>query len=122
MNVARFREHSMRARKKLLRSCSNPRPDSCLGKKGRYLQALHAADYGNYTALIQLIGQAVEMGLDFYLDACAAVPDEQYQPLADLALTHGYDINYLGLLARQGKLEGIWRGKLPGAAILNRVA
>jgi Fic family protein len=73
--------------------------------KGRYLQALHAADYGNYTALIQLIGQAVEMGLDFYLDACAAVPDEHYQPLADLALAHGYDINYLGLLARQGKLE-----------------
>lgn len=73
--------------------------------KGRYLQALHAADHGNYTALIQLIGQAVEMGLDFYLDACAAVPDEQYRPLADLALAHGYDINYLGLLARQGKLE-----------------
>lgn len=73
--------------------------------KGRYLQALHAADYGNYTALVQLIGQAVEMGLDFYLDACTAVPEEQYQLLADLALTHGYDMNYLGLLARQGKLE-----------------
>jgi Fic family protein len=73
--------------------------------KGRYLQALHAADHGNYTALIQLIGQAVEMGLDFYLEACAAVPDEHYQLLTDLALTHGYDINYLGLLARQGKLE-----------------
>lgn len=73
--------------------------------KGRYLQALHAADYGNYTSLVQLVGQAVEMGLDFYLDACAALPEAQYQPLADLALAHGYDSNYLGLLARQGKLE-----------------
>ena len=52
-----------------------------------------------------LIGQAVEAGLDFYLDACAAVPDEQYQPLTTLALHYGYDANYLGLLARQGKLE-----------------
>lgn len=73
--------------------------------KGRYLQALHAADYGNYTSLVHLIGQAVEMGLDFYLDSCAAVPQEEYQLLADLALAHGYDANYLGLLARQGKLE-----------------
>lgn len=73
--------------------------------KLRYLQALQAADRGVYQPIINLIGQAVEAGLDFYLDACAAVPDEQYQLLADLALQHGYDGNYLGLLARQGKLE-----------------
>lgn len=73
--------------------------------KLRYLQALQAADRGVYQPIINLIGQAVETGLDFYLDACAAVPDEQYQPLADLALQYGYDGNYLGLLARQGKLE-----------------
>ena len=73
--------------------------------KLRYLQALQAADSGVYHPIINLIGQAVEAGLDFYLDACAAVPDEQYQPLAELALQHGYDGNYLGLLARSGKLE-----------------
>ncbi len=73
--------------------------------KLRYLQALQAADSGVYQQIINLIGQAVEAGLDFYLDACAAVPDEQYQPLAELALQHGYDVNYLGLLARSGKLE-----------------
>ncbi|MBV9231010.1 MAG: Fic family protein [Chloroflexi bacterium] len=73
--------------------------------KLRYLQALQAADRGVYQPIINLIGQAVEAGLDFYLDACAAVPDEQYQLLTDLALQHGYDGNYLGLLARQGKLE-----------------
>ena len=73
--------------------------------KLRYLEALHAADEGSYRPIVNLIGQAVEMGLDFYLEACAAVPDEQYQPLAELALQHGYDGNYLGLLARSGKLE-----------------
>lgn len=73
--------------------------------KLRYLEALHAADEGAYRPIVNLIGQAVEMGLDFYLDACAAVPDAQYRPLAELALQHGYDVNYLGLLARSGKLE-----------------
>lgn len=73
--------------------------------KGRYLQALQAADFGHYLLLVNLIGQAVEVGLDFYLDAFTATPDEQYQPLTTLALKHGYDGNYLGLLARQGKLE-----------------
>jgi Fic family protein len=73
--------------------------------KGRYLQALQEADFGRYTSIVNLIGQAVEAGLDFYLDACAATPDEQYQPLTELALQYGYDVNYLGLLARQGKLE-----------------
>jgi len=73
--------------------------------KGRYLQTLQAADFGEYTPIVNLIGQAVEAGLDFYLDACVACPDEQYVPLSELALEYGYDTNYLGLLARQGKLE-----------------
>lgn len=73
--------------------------------KLRYLQALQAADAGEYRPLVNLIGQAVEAGLDFYLESCAAVPDERFQSLSDLALQHGYDGNYLGLLARSGKLE-----------------
>lgn len=80
--------------------------------KGRYLQALQAADYGQYASIVNLIGQAVEEGLNYYLDACAATPDEQYQPLSQLALKYGYDVNYLGLLARQGKLEARkWKGR-----------
>jgi fido (protein-threonine AMPylation protein) len=78
--------------------------------KGRYLAALGAADAGSYSPIINLIGQAVEAGLDFYLDACHARPDEHYQPLAILAKTSGHDPNYLGLLARQGKLEAMKRG------------
>jgi Fic family protein len=78
--------------------------------KGRYLAALGAADKGEHTPIINLIGQAVEAGLDFYLDACNARPDEHYQQLAILAKATGHDPNYLGLLARQGKLEAVKRG------------
>jgi fido (protein-threonine AMPylation protein) len=78
--------------------------------KGRYLAALGAADHSTYSPIINLVGQAVEAGLDFYLDACAARPDEQYQQLSTLARVTGNDPNYLGLLARQGKLEAVKRG------------
>jgi fido (protein-threonine AMPylation protein) len=78
--------------------------------KGRYLAALGAADKGEHTPIINLVGQAVEAGLDFYLAACTARPDEHYQQLAILAKTTGHDPNYLGLLARQGKLEATKRG------------
>lgn len=78
--------------------------------KGRYLAALGSADHGEYTPLIILIGQAVEAGLDFYLDACNARPDEHYLQLSVLAKEMNRDPNYLGLLARQGKLEAVKRG------------
>ena len=76
----------------------------------RYRSALGSADRGRYNALVNVIGLAVEAGLDFYLDACRAHPEEQYQPLPDLAKAMGRDANYLGLLARQGKLEARKRG------------
>ena len=78
--------------------------------KGRYLAALGSGDHGEYTPILNLVGQAVEAGLDFYLDACNARPDEHYQQLALLAQVAGHDPNYLGLLARQGKLEAVKRG------------
>ncbi len=65
---------------------------------------------GKYTLLVNLIGHAVEAGLDFYLEACVGVPDEYYQPLPDLARSRGCDPNYLGLLVRQAKLEARKRG------------
>lgn len=76
----------------------------------RYRSALSAADHGRYNPIVNLIGQAVEAGLDFYLDACASTPDEHYLPLPELARAAGRDPNYLGLLVRQGKLEAIKRG------------
>src|SRR5437588_3107817 len=48
----------------------------------RYIHGLNLANTGNYGPLINLIGQAVEAGLDLYLEACALVPD--YSPLREL--------------------------------------
>ncbi len=76
----------------------------------RYRSALGAADRGNFTPLVNVVGQAAEAGLDFYLEACNARPDELYQPLSHLARATGRDPNYLGLLVRQGKLEAVKRG------------
>jgi hypothetical protein len=76
----------------------------------RYIQALDTANTGNYRPLANLIGQAVEAGLDLYLEACAALPDESYQPLSALAQPSGYSVDYLGWLVRQGRIEAIKRG------------
>ncbi|HKF37725.1 MAG TPA: Fic family protein, partial [Ktedonobacteraceae bacterium] len=75
----------------------------------RHRSALRAADQGKYNPIVNLIGQAVEAGLDFYLEACNVPPDESYQPLPELARATGRDPNYLGFLVRQGKLEAIKR-------------
>ena len=76
----------------------------------RYIEALDTANTGNYRPLANLIGQAVEAGLDLYLEACAARPDDSYQPLSELARSSGYSVDYLGWLIRQGRLEAVKRG------------
>src|SRR6266567_1605913 len=68
----------------------------------RYIQALDTSNTGNYSPLANLIGQAVEAGLDLYLEACAALPSENYRPLSALAKQAGYSTDYLGWLVRQG--------------------
>jgi hypothetical protein len=52
----------------------------------------------------------VEEGLDLYLQACAALPEEDYQPLAALAKETGYSVDYLGWLVRQGRVA-VKRGR-----------
>lgn len=74
----------------------------------RYIHALNTANTGNYTPLINMIGQAVEAGLDLYLEACAVVPE--YQTLAELAGTGGYSLEYLSWLARRGRIDAVKRG------------
>jgi Fic family protein len=76
----------------------------------RYITALDTGNTGNYTPLANLIGQAVEAGLDLYLEACAALPSDDYRPLAELAATSVYSVNHLGWLVRQGRLDAIKRG------------
>lgn len=75
-----------------------------------YLQALATADTGAFTPLANLIGRAIEAGLDLYLEACAAVPEEEYLLLAELAEMTGYASTHLGWLIRQGRLAAVKRG------------
>ncbi|PDV97309.1 Fic family protein [Candidatus Chloroploca asiatica] len=75
-----------------------------------YLAALAQADRGRCGPLLNLVGRAVESGLDLYLEACDATPDETWLPLSTLAATSPYSAEYLALLIRKGRLEGSKRG------------
>lgn len=76
-----------------------------------YLEALSQADRGRYGPLLNLIGRAVEIGLDLYLEACdTARPQEDQLPLRDLAADTALSAEYLALLIRKGRLEGSKRG------------
>jgi Fic family protein len=78
----------------------------------RYIQGLNAANTGNYGTLINMIGQAVEAGLDLYLEACGGgTATSEYQLLAELDGTCGYKLEYLSWLARQGHLDAVKRGR-----------
>lgn len=74
----------------------------------RYIHGLMTANTGQYGSLLNLIAQAVEAGLDLYLEACSVVPD--YQLLRELVELSGYPLEYLSWLARQGRLEAVKRG------------
>jgi Fic family protein len=75
-----------------------------------YLEALAQADRGRYRSLLTILGRAVESGLDLYLDACAATPEEAWLTLADLATGTAHSAAYLALLIRKGRLAGSKRG------------
>ena len=75
----------------------------------RYIHALDTANTGNYNPLANLIGQATEAGLDLYLEACAALPSDSYRLLSTLAQSSDYSVEYLGWLARQGRIDAVKR-------------
>lgn len=76
----------------------------------RYLQALQAAHMGDYVPLIDLIGLAVEAALDLYLETCVE-SSAHLLLLHDLACEFSIDVDYLGKLARRGKIEATKRGQ-----------
>lgn len=88
-------------------------PPALLLKEWRlgYLEALAQADQGRYNPLINLIGRAVEIGLDMYLDACTATPDDEWKPLSALAQDSAHSAEYLALLIRKGRMAGTKRGR-----------
>lgn len=82
--------------------------------RGAYLRGMQQADTGRYSPLVNLIGRAVEGGLDLYLEVCASSSSTthagEYRPLFELAKEGGYSVNYLGLLARKGQIDAVKRG------------
>lgn len=76
-----------------------------------YIEALAQADRGNYRPLLNLIGRAVEQGLDLYLKACQVDSDDEWVGLGDLVAESGKSAEYLALLIRKGKLPGVKRGR-----------
>jgi len=75
-----------------------------------YLEGLAQADRGRYGPLLNLLGRAVESGLDLYLDACEATPEDEWKLLVELAGATPHSAEYLALLIRKGRLEGTKRG------------
>ncbi|HEU5373953.1 MAG TPA: Fic family protein [Ktedonobacteraceae bacterium] len=75
----------------------------------RYFQALQQASAGDYQAIIDLAGQAVELSLDRYLQACQEATTHQLS-LKELAPIFETTTDYLGQLARSGKFAAQKRG------------
>lgn len=80
------------------------------GWRPAYIRALEQAHHGQYTPLVNIVGRAVEAGLDMFLEACAAVPEEMQQPLRDVAAACALAADYLGWLLRAGRIAGQKRG------------
>ncbi|NTW97070.1 MAG: Fic family protein [Oscillochloris sp.] len=80
------------------------------GWRLRYIQALEQAHHGRYSPLVNVVGRAVEAGLDLYLEACDALPEELRRPLREVAEERGIDAGYLGWLLRAGRVAGAKRG------------
>jgi cell filamentation protein, protein adenylyltransferase len=75
----------------------------------RYIKALQEASAGDYQAIIDLIGQAVELSLDRYLQACQEATTHLLS-MKDLAPLFETTVDYLGQLARAGKFAAQKRG------------
>ena len=80
------------------------------GWRATYIRALEQAHHGQYNPLVNVIGRAVEGGLDLFLDACAAVPQELQRPLREVAEACAIDADYLSWLLRAGRVAGSKHG------------
>jgi len=70
----------------------------------RYIRALEQAHQGQYSPLVNIIGRAIEAGLDMFLEACAAIPEVLQRPLREIAEACAWDADYLGWLLRQRRI------------------
>jgi len=82
----------------------------------QYYQVLAQADVRKNDPLINFVGRAVDHSLALYLEACAPKPrralaNDQWILLSKAAEGTTYSQEYLSLLARQGRIEAIKRGR-----------
>ena len=78
----------------------------------RYYSALDAAHRGNLAPFVELVARSVERSLDLYLEVLEKPSEEtDLIPLSEAAKTTPYSQEYLGLLARKGRLEALKRGR-----------
>lgn len=84
--------------------------------RGAYYGALGEADAGRPRKLANLVGQAVVRSLTAYLEAveasAPATVDRTWITLREAAVGTPYSAEYLGLLARLGRLEAKKRGRV----------
>lgn len=82
----------------------------------QYYQVLMQADAGKSDPLVNFVGRAVDHSLTLYLEASAPKakrpsPNEYWIPLSQAVEGTTYTQEYLSLLARQGRIEAIKRGR-----------
>jgi len=71
-----------------------------------YIRALEAAHFGDYRALVTLVGQAVDAGLSLWLDACERAPEDYKLVAREVAGATAMDAAYLGWLLRNQRVDG----------------
>jgi Fic family protein len=80
--------------------------------KPQYLRALREMDVsGNFKPFLIYISRCVEQTLDLYLMPEKPTKKEEFLPLAKLAKNTPYSAEYLGLLARKGRIDAVKEGK-----------
>lgn len=84
--------------------------------RAQYYRVLAEADRGREAPVVNFVGRAVERSLSLYLEACTPgagppPPAEQWLSLRQAAEGTPYSQEYLSLLARNGRLEAVKRGK-----------
>ena len=81
----------------------------------QYYQVLMQADAGKNDPLVNFVGRAVDHSLALYLEACTPnikrSPNDQWILLSKASEGTPYSQEYLSLLARQGRIEAIKRGR-----------
>ncbi len=93
-------------------------PPAIIARANRrqYYRVLWLADGGKPAPLVNFVGRAVERSLTLYLEMCKAQTGpvsekERWISLREAAEMVPYSQEYLGLLARTGKLEALKRGR-----------